>query len=143
MLWGMPFLLVCTLLFMMVSYWVIGFHHGTHVLFRLLTFLPCDPVEENQILITALVHLLVTALEIGAIVKARSLWLFWLHSFHCMEERYAFESLTNWHKFKSSWAGIHPTGRVCLFHIRDKSRVKKRLPIQQDGKGNDQSDASD
>ncbi|KAJ6452839.1 hypothetical protein C8R45DRAFT_1110217 [Mycena sanguinolenta] len=59
MLMGMPFLFVCTLLFMMVSYWAIGraFTMAPRAL-SLLTFLyPVILVGENQILVTALMPL--------------------------------------------------------------------------------------
>ncbi|KAJ6488885.1 P-loop containing nucleoside triphosphate hydrolase protein [Mycena sanguinolenta] len=107
---NMPFLLICTLLFTLISYWAIGLHTGAAAFFRFLAFLYLAILAaESQILVIAsLLPIFVAALAIGAFangfwmsvggyfIKARSLPRFWFYSFHYMDyQRYAFELLSN------------------------------------------------
>ncbi|KAF8513122.1 P-loop containing nucleoside triphosphate hydrolase protein [Hysterangium stoloniferum] len=107
---NIPFLFVCTLLFVLISYWAVGLHTGEAAFFRFLAFLYLAilAAESQALIIAAFVPIFVAALAISAFmngfwmsvggyfVKARSLPRFWFFSFHFMDyQKYAFELITN------------------------------------------------
>ncbi|KAK7062753.1 hypothetical protein VNI00_000242 [Paramarasmius palmivorus] len=107
---NIPFLFLCTLLFLVICYWAIGLHSGAPAFFRYLAFLYLTifAAETQCLIIAALLPIFVAALAISAFmngfwmsvggyfIKARSLPKFWFYSFHYMDyQRYAFELLSN------------------------------------------------
>ncbi|KAJ8082345.1 hypothetical protein PM082_008200 [Marasmius tenuissimus] len=107
---NIPFMLGCTLVFLLISYWAIGLHTGGAAFFRYLAFLYLTifAAETQCLIVAALLPVFVAALAIGAFlngfwmsvggyfIKARSLPRFWFYSFHYMDyQHYAFDLLTN------------------------------------------------
>ncbi|KAK2464911.1 hypothetical protein APHAL10511_002987 [Amanita phalloides] len=107
---NIPFLFLCTILFVVICYWAIGLHTGAEHFFRFLAFLflAILAAESQVLVISSLIPVFIAALAISAFVngfwmsvggyfiKARSLPHFWYYSFHFMDyQKYAFELLTN------------------------------------------------
>ncbi|KAJ7485788.1 P-loop containing nucleoside triphosphate hydrolase protein [Mycena latifolia] len=107
---NMLFLFICTLLYMLISYWAVGLHPGGTAFFRFLGFLYLAILagESQMLLIAALLPVFAGALAIGSfingvwmavggyMIKARSLPRFWFYSFHYLDyQRYTFELLAN------------------------------------------------
>ncbi|KAL0572864.1 hypothetical protein V5O48_009094 [Marasmius crinis-equi] len=72
---NIPFLLGCTLLFLLICYWAIGLHTGGAAFFRYLAFLYLTifAAETQCLVIAALLPVFVAALAIGAFING-----FWM-----------------------------------------------------------------
>lgn len=105
-----PFLFLCSTLFVLIMYWGIGLNSGAAPVFRYIgfLFLSIYVAESQVLLITALLPIFVAALAVSAFlngfwmsvggyfIRAISLPRFWYYSFHWMDyQKYAFELLAN------------------------------------------------
>ncbi|GHJ89438.1 hypothetical protein NliqN6_5840 [Naganishia liquefaciens] len=106
----LPFLVMCSTIFVLIMYWGIGLHPGAAAVFRYIGFLSLSIyVAESQVqLIAAFIPIFVAALAISAFLngfwmslsgfflKAVNLPRFWYYSFHWMDyQTYAFELIAN------------------------------------------------
>ncbi|KAJ1559347.1 hypothetical protein HK405_010982, partial [Cladochytrium tenue] len=107
---NIPFMLLCAILFGVISYYSIGLNPngGVFVKFIAFLFLAVYAAESQVILVASLLPIFVAALAIasfmngfwmsvqGYFIKAISLPKFWRYSFHYMDyQKYAFELLVN------------------------------------------------
>ncbi|KAJ9111238.1 hypothetical protein QFC22_006538 [Naganishia vaughanmartiniae] len=106
----LPFLFVCSTLFVLIMYWGIGLHPGAGPVFRYIgfLFLSIYVAESQVILVASCLPIFVAALAVSAFlngfwmsvggyfIRAVNLPRFWYYSFHWMDyQRYAFELLAN------------------------------------------------
>ncbi|KAJ3186130.1 hypothetical protein HK101_009721 [Irineochytrium annulatum] len=109
-LMNVPFLFLCTLSFVLLSYFAIGLQSDPSAFFRFLAFLflAIYAAESQVVLVSALLPIFLAALAIGSFmngfwmcvqgyfIKSISLPRFWYYSFHFMDyQTYAFELLAN------------------------------------------------